>query len=183
MSSATTIAIVASTVIAAASTAYSAYAQSEAADEQAALQEEQARQEAAAGQSEAEKIRERGRRVAGTQAAALAASGVKLDDQGSGGALLTETKTLAEQDALAAITGGKNRASLLSGEANITRGKGQAALIAGGLNVASTLLGSANAFQRSTQNSKLATSMNNAQINNVNSLYTTKKPNVTLLGG
>jgi hypothetical protein len=178
MSSATTIAIVASTVIAAAGAAYSGYAASEAADEQAALQEKQAAMEAAAAQSEADKIREKGRRVAATQEAALAGSGVKLDDQGSGGALLSETKRLTEQDALAAIAGGNNRATLLKDEAGISRSRGNAALVSGALNTASTLIGGVNAYQKSTQNTKLADKINLS----TGSTYTSTKPKYTLLG-
>ena len=159
---------------------YSGLAQADAADEQAKLQDEQARQEQAAAQSEAEKIRDRGQRTAATQEAALAGSGVKLDGQGSGSALLTETKTLAEQDALAAITGGNNRAKLLNGEASISRGKGNAALISTGFNVGSTLLGGVNNFQKSQESSRLANDMNKKTLD-IGSTYTITKPKYTLL--
>lgn len=170
------------TVIAAGSAGYSAYAQNEAANKQADLQNEQAAQEKAAAVAEAGKIREKGVRIAASQEAALAGSGVKLDGQGSGGALLSETSRLAEQDALAAITGGNNRAKLLSGEADISRSKGQASLISGGLNVGSTLLGGYNKFQESKRSTAWADEMNSKTLN-IGSTYTHTKPRLTLLGG
>lgn len=166
---------IAATAISAAGSAYAAVSASEAADETAKLQEEQAKQEQVAAQSEADLIRKKGRRVAGTQAAALAASGVRLDGQGSGSALLTETKTLAEQDALAAITGGANRATLLNDEAKISKDKATSTLIAGGMNTASTLLGGASAYQRSKQPAAQALNVPKDQI-------TTSRPKLTLLG-
>lgn len=170
-------AAIVSAVVAVGGTAYSAVASADAADEQAKLQEEQAKQEQAAAQTEAEAIREKGQRVASSQNAALAASGVKLDDTGSSAALLTETKNLAEKDALAAITTGNNRATLLNAQANISRDKGTASLISGGLSAGSTLLGSANSFQKSTQGSKLA-----SQINLDTSKLYTSKTKYSLLG-
>lgn len=156
MSSATTIAIVAATVVAAASASYAGYAANDAAQEEADLKREQAEQERQAAATEAEKIRERGRRVAATQEAALAGSGVKLDGQGTGNELLAETGRLTEQDALAAITTGRNRASLLKGEAEIAKVRGQAALISGGLNTASSLIGGVASYQKSTQETRAA---------------------------
>jgi hypothetical protein len=150
---------IASIVASVGGTAYSAVQQDKAASKQADLQDEQAAQEKVAAEAEAAKIRDKGQRVAASQSAALAASGVKLDGQGSGGALLGETARLTESDALAAITGGNNRAKLLEGEASISRDKGNAALISGGLNAASTIIGGASAFQKSKENSKTATNL------------------------
>lgn len=182
MSSATTIAIVASAVVAAGSAVYSGVAASHAADKQAALQEEQAAMEQAAAEAEAAKIREKGQRVQAAQSATLAASGVKLDGQGSGGALLAETSRLAESDALAVITSGNNRAKLLEGEAEISKDRATSSLISGGLNATSTLLGGYNSYQKSTQNTQAAKSMNSKTLD-IGSTYTSTKPKYTLLGG
>jgi hypothetical protein len=157
-----TIVAIAAVAVSAGGAAYSAYSASEAAGEQADLQEKQAAMEKAAAETEANKIRDRGRRTQGAQEAALAASGVKLDGQGSSSALLSETTRLTESDALAVITGGNNRATLLKGEADISRGKGDAALISGGLNVASSLIGSYAAYQKSNQNSQQASLVRNS---------------------
>lgn len=171
---------IASTVLATGSAIYSGVQQSKAADKQAELQDQQAAMEKAAGEAEAAKIREKGVRLQATQNVALAGSGVKLDGQGSGGALLSETTRLAESDALAAITGGKNRATLLQGEAAISRDKGNAALISGGLNATSTLLGGYNSYQKAKQPGDSA-----AKINlDIGSKYAaSSKPKLTLLGG
>lgn len=180
MSSAITIAAVAAVAISAATAAYSAVSQADAADEQAKLQEEQAKQEKEYAQTEADKIRERGKRVAASQEASLAASGIKLDGQGTSSALLDETKTLAEQDALAAIKGGANRAKLLQGEASISRDKATSSLVAGGLNVGSTLIGGYNSYQKSTQGTKQADSYNMGT-NTLADKYNSNKSKLTLL--
>ncbi|KAB0665654.1 hypothetical protein F6V25_07995 [Oryzomonas japonica] len=172
-----TIIAIAATVASAGGAAYSAYSQSEAADEQAKLQEEQAAQEKAAAEAEAAKIREKGQRTAAAQEAALAGSGVKLDANGSGGALLAETDKLTEQDALAALTTGNNRAKLLEGEAAISRDKATSSLISGGFNVGSSLIGGYNSYQKSKSNTNLANSLN------ADTFYQRKAPKYTLLGG
>lgn len=159
MSSATTIAMVAATVIAAGSTAYSAYAASEAADEQAKLQEQQANMEMEAAKTEAEQIKEKGRRLKATQTAQLAGAGVKVDG-GTAGALLTETDRLSEQDALAALREGENRASLLRGGAKISRSQSQAALIGGALSTVGTVLGGVASYQKATASARAATTLN-----------------------
>jgi hypothetical protein len=159
MSSATTIALVASAVIAAGSTAYSAYAASEAADEQAKLQEQQANMEMEAAQKEAEQIKEKARRLKATQTAQLAGAGVKVDG-GTSGALLEETDRLSEQDALAALKEGKNRADLLRQGANISRGQSQASLIGGALGTAGTIMNGVASYQKATANARAANNIN-----------------------
>lgn len=159
MTSATTIAYVASAVIAAGSTAYSAYASAEAADEQAELQDKQARMEEEAAASEADAIREKSKRLKANQTAALAAAGVKLDDSTTSGAILQETDRLSEQDALAVLKEGSNRAALLRGEADITRGKATATRVAGGLNTAATIAGGISSYQKATSASRGATQL------------------------
>ena len=159
MSAATTIALVAATVIAAGSTAYSAYAASEAADEQAKLQEKQAAMEMEAAQSEADQLREKGRRLKAAQTAQLAGAGTKVDG-GTAGALLEETDRLSEQDALAALREGGNRAELLRGGARISRSQSQAALIGGALSTAGTIMGGVASYQKATAGARAATTLN-----------------------
>lgn len=148
-------AVAVSVAVSVAATAYSSVAQSEAADEAAAqqrkyaeLQNQQADQEVAASQSEAEIIRDKARRTQAAQAAALAASGVKLDGEGTGSALMGETTALAEKDALLALRTGSDKASLLRGQAGISNMKadsleGQATsyLVGGALSSASQIAG------------------------------------------
>jgi hypothetical protein len=159
MSSATTIALVASVVIAAGSTAYSAYAASEAADEQAKLQEQQAAMEMEAAQKEAEQIKEKARRLKATQTAQLAGAGTRVDG-GTAGALLEETDRLSEQDALAALREGENRASLLRGGANLSRSQSQASLIGGALGTVGTILGGVSSYQKATAAARAANNIN-----------------------
>lgn len=138
---------IAGLVIAAGSTAYSVHASNEAADEQSALQDKQAQMEKTAAEAEAGQIREKSRRVRAAQRAGLASAGVSLDG-GTPDALLAETTRLSEQDAMAALSGGANRASLLRDGADITRAQGNRAAIAGSINGAATLINGANALNK-----------------------------------
>lgn len=140
-------ALIVGAVMSAAGTAYSAYSQNEAGKDAAKLQNQQANMEREAAAAEASNVREKGKRLIGAQRAALAASGVKIDE-GSGDALQQETARLTEQDALAVLKGGANRASLLNGQANISKKNASSALVAGGLDVASTAASGAAAYQK-----------------------------------
>lgn len=135
-------------VLSVAGTAYNAYAQHEAASDQKKQLNQQAAMEREAAAAEAGNIREKGKRLIGAQRAALAASGVKIDE-GSGDALQQETARLTEQDALAVLKGGANRSSLLQGEAKAAGKRATSALVAGALDVGSTVASSAAAAKKS----------------------------------
>lgn len=134
-------------ILGAAGTAYGAYSQYEAGKDAAKLQNQQAAMEREAAGAEAANVREKGKRLIGAQRAALAASGVKIDE-GSGDALQQETARLTEQDALAVLKGGANRAGLLNAQAAISKKNANSALVAGGLDVASTAVSGAAAYQK-----------------------------------
>lgn len=131
-------ALIVGAVLSAAGTAYSAYSQHEAASDQKKLLNQQAAMERETAAAEAGNIREKGKRLIGAQRAALAASGVKIDE-GSGDALQQETSRLTEQDALAVLKGGANRSSLLQGEAKAAGKRATSALVSGALDVGSTV--------------------------------------------
>lgn len=139
MISTTTALLIATVAISAGGAAYSAVQSKKAADEQEDMLNEQARQEREAATAEAGKIGDRARRLMGSQRTALAASGVQLDDSGSGDILVDETQRLAEQDALAVLQEGSNRAGLLNMEARSAGRRGTAALVSGAFNVASSV--------------------------------------------
>lgn len=128
--------------LSAAGTAYGAYAQNKAARSEARLAQEQASMEQEAAGAEAANIRERGKRLIGAQRAALAASGVKIDE-GSGDALQSETRRLSEQDALAVLKEGHNRSSLLRGQAKIANQRATAATVGGVLSTTGELVNAA----------------------------------------
>lgn len=142
-----------------ASTVYSSVAASEAADKQAELQDKQAVMEREAAQSQAEIIRDKSRRTRAAQAAALAGSGVKLDG-GSGEALMNETGQLAERDALLTLKGGSDKASLLEGQASISRDQASNFLVGGALGAASSIAGGVSSYQKSQQNAAIADKLN-----------------------
>lgn len=152
--------LVVGTVIAAGSAAYQAYSASEAADEQEKVLNQQADMEKAAADSEAAQIREKGRRLKAAQTAQLAGAGVKIDDSGTAGAILQETDRLSEQDALAALREGENRASIIKGGAKVASGQSQAALIGGALGTAGTILGGVSSYQKATAGARTATTLN-----------------------
>lgn len=177
----TTVALVAATVAAVGSTAYSAYASAEAADEQAELQNKQAQMEEEAAATEAEAIREKAKRLRAGQIAALAASGVKLDDSTTSGAILDETDRLSEQDALAVMREGSNRAALLRGQADIARGTATATRISGALNTAATVASGISSYQRATASSRAATQLN--MDSSAQQFVTRTQPRYSLLNG
>lgn len=142
-----------------ASTVYSSVAQSEAADEQAALQEKQAQMERESAQAQADIIRDKANRTKAAQAAALAGSGVLLGG-GSGDALMSETSTLAEKDALLALKGGNDKAALLEGQASISRDQASNFLVGGALGAASSIAGGVASYQKSQQNAAIVDKLN-----------------------
>jgi hypothetical protein len=146
-------------VLSAAGTGYNIYAQQKAARKEEKALEEQARQEREAATTEAQNVREKGRRLLASQRASLAASGVKLDEGGTGEALQQETRTLTERDALAVLKGGGNRASLLTARADMAGDRGTAAAISGGLNFAADAVNTVGASNRATAPTRQATNI------------------------
>ena len=146
-------------VIGAAASGYSAYEQNKVAKKQEKMEKDQARMELDAAHTEAGNIRENARRVKAAQRAALAGSGVKLDDEGTGAALLAETDRLAEQDALAVLKEGANRSSLLRGQASISRSRGRQAIAAGVGDVAAGAVNAYGANRSASSGSRTALQM------------------------
>ena len=134
-------------VIAAAGTAYGAVSASEAAKKQEDLAKKQADMELAAAQREADAIHGKASRFKQLQIAALAGSGVQIESSGSGAEMLKETDRLAEQDALSALITGRNKSTILQGQADMWGDKATSSLVAGGLNTASTVMNSYNAYK------------------------------------
>jgi hypothetical protein len=177
MSGYTTAVVIAGVVISAASASYSAYVANDNAIDASKKADEQAAMEMKNSQDEAAKIREKGQRVQAAQASALAGSGITLDGQGSGQALIDETGKLAEQDALAVITGGAQRAKLLNMDSASYKKQGSSALVSGGMNVGSTLIGGYNQYQKAKQPSTVA---QNYELGTTK--LTTQKTKYSLLG-
>ena len=143
-------------VVAVAATAYSIYSSETAANEQEKALKKQAKLEKAAAKTEADNIREKGRRIAATQEASLSAAGVRLDDTGTSQALLTETTNLAEKDALAVLTTGANRAGLLQFQADAAASRGTSQAISSGLNFLSSSIGNYSKYQQSLRDTAMA---------------------------
>jgi len=160
------------------STIYGAVAAKDAADEQAALQDKQAQMELEAAQAEAGQIREKARRLKASQRAGLASAGVALDG-GTPDALLDETTRLSEQDAMAALSGGTNRAALLKDSASISRSKGNSALISGGLSAAGNFVSGLSSINKAgVNNKKTDLELNSGAL----ALTKTSRPKYSLLG-
>ena len=100
--------------------------------------ERQAKAEQEAAEAEAAKIKDRAERLKASQEASLASSGVKLSTDGTAGALLNETDRLAEQDALAVLQSGQNRANTLRAQGDQAYRTGVNNAFATGLNAVST---------------------------------------------
>jgi len=133
--------------LSAAGTAYNAYQDYKAGKADEKLANEQARLESEAAAAEAGNIREKGRRLLASQRASLAGAGVKIDE-GSGDALQKETTRLTEQDALAVLKEGANRASLLRQQGKAAGQAATASLVSGALDVGSTVVSAANKYNR-----------------------------------
>lgn len=125
-----TIAAVSST----AGAAYGAYASYETGRAGKVAAERQAQAEREAADAEAAQIRDRAERLKASQIASLAGSGVKITGDGTEGALLSETDRLAEQDALAALTSGRNRANTLLAQGNAAYRSGINGMVSNTLN-------------------------------------------------
>lgn len=182
----TSILIGAGLALSAGGTLYSGIQASNNADKQADLQDKQAAMELEAAQAEAGQIREKARRVKATQRAGLVASGVSLEDGGSPDAILAETTRLSEQDAMAALAGGTNRAALLNDSAGITRSKGDAAELSGFLNAGATLVGGANELNKAGQKGRMASKIGGTDLElsaGAQKFATASRPKYSLLGG
>jgi len=169
--------LVAGSIIGIGGTAYQAYSGYQQGKKEKRLLNEQAAQEREAAAAEAADVREKGRRLLASQRAALAASGVNVDE-GTGDALQTETQRLTEQDALAVLKGGANRSSLLQARGKIAGQRADASLISGALNVGAQAVTAGDKYSRAkkavTQNSLDESSQSFARRN---------RPRYSLLGG
>lgn len=145
-------------ILSAASAAASAYSQRKAAKEEEKLAREQSRMEQEAAETEASNVRQRGARLLASQRAALAASGVKIDE-GTGDTLQKETARLTEQDALAVLKGGANRAALLKGQADMAGDRAKAAVVGGVLDTAATAVSGYGKVKQAQRAGELATQM------------------------
>jgi hypothetical protein len=106
------------------------------------MQELQALDASQRGAAEAATKRDRARKISGSQAANMAASGVRIDS-GTPLALLTETAGLGDLDALTSLNNAQREGWGYKGQATLDRYQGKAAGRAGVLNSAGTLLGGA----------------------------------------
>lgn len=98
------------------------------------------------GADQAAIVRDRARRVAGTQTEGAAMSGVEVNS-GTPLALLTETAGLGELDAMRTLNNAKREAWGLSAQSELDAFSGRAAGRAGTLNAGGTLLtGAANSY-------------------------------------
>jgi hypothetical protein len=170
--------MIAGAVVAAGGTAYSTYSSMETADEMQDLANQQATKEEDYAQKEADEIREKARRLKASQNAALAASGIKLDE-GTAGTIVQETDRLSEQDALAAIKEGKDRASLIRAQGRIDAGSRTSSGIATALGGASSVLGSVTSYRKATEGSRTAGLVNI----DTDKIYKRTAPKYSLLSG
>jgi len=131
--------MVAMAAVGAGTAIYSANQQSEMADYQAEQAQADANAEKSAAEVHAEKIRKMARIQAGEATASLAGSGV---DVGEGTALNINKDIYgrAEEDAVTAIFGGKDRAARGYADASMSRMRGDSAQTAGYLNATSSVL-------------------------------------------
>lgn len=134
----------------AAYSAYSTYESGKAQNEYAQYEMNQAaadaKAEEGASKVEADRIRKMGRQAIGEQNAAIAASGAQLGSAGSL-ALNREIYRGAEEDAVFALLGGKDRAQRLNAQGQLTGAKGKAAKSAATSSAFSTLMqGTAQAY-------------------------------------
>lgn len=140
--------IVASTVIAAGSAVYGGIQQSNAADAQAKLADQQAREEADAARAQAEAIRSADKYKRGQARAALAASGVQVD-QGTAVQIDQNIAQNTEQDAFSTLLTGQRRANASQNEASAYRSQASGDLVAGALNGTNSLLSSGTNYYKS----------------------------------
>lgn len=112
-------------------------AQKRAADAQAREYENQAAAAQVAATEEAKRIRKAGERTAGAARAALAASGIVVDE-GTGVNINEDIYRNSEQDAFNTLLTGKNRAGSMQRSAAQSRASGKNAVTASLLGAAST---------------------------------------------
>ena len=87
----------------------------------------------------------------------MAAAGVKLD--GSGGSadtILEETDRLSEQDAMAALREGRERAAIVRDQGNLTAGNYRSRAVAESLNGVSSMIGQVNSYRSATAGTRFA---------------------------
>lgn len=174
-----TLTLIAGTMLSVASTAYSAYSQEKAGDKAKDAANLRADQELEAAGKDAANIREKAARLKGQQSAALAASGVSLGT-GSADVILGETERLSEQDALAVLKEGGQRADLIRSQGQLTSDNYTSKAIATALGGASSILGGVTSYQEATKGARTA---KNIDLNTDKALATRKTPTYSLLGG
>lgn len=116
--------------------------QGDVADENARRMRMEAADAEVRGGMDADRVRRQGKAVAGQQAAAAAASGVRIDS-GSALDILTETAELSERDAMVVANNAKRQAYGYRTAAADSRSQGAMARRAGTFGAGSTILGSA----------------------------------------
>jgi hypothetical protein len=130
-------------IISAAGAAYSGHKAMIAGKDAKSAANDAARGEEEAAAAEAASIRDRAQRVKATQRAALAGAGVKLGEAGTGAEILGETDRLSEQDALAVLKEGANRAALLRKQGDQAAATGRSQATASGMNAAGSAVNGA----------------------------------------
>ena len=137
-------------VIAAGVSAYGSYeagqSQKEAAEYNAEVQHQAAKAEIQSGNIKAQEMRDKARRIAGTQAATFGASGLDTTS-GTASDILSETRMFGELDALRAINNAESAAYGLKAQSELDLFQGRAAARGGALSAGGTLLaGASNAY-------------------------------------
>lgn len=133
-------------IIAAGVSAYGSYesgqSQKEAAEYNAEVQRNAAKAEIQSGNIKAQEMRDKARRIAGTQAATFGAAGLDTTS-GTPSDIITETRMFGELDALRAINNAESAAYGLKAQSELDLFQGRAAARGGMLTAGGTLLAGA----------------------------------------
>ena len=126
--------------------AYGSYeagqSQKEAAEYNAEVQHQAAKAEIQSGNIKAQEMRDKARRIAGTQAATFGASGLDTTS-GTASDIISETRMFGELDALRAINNAERSAWGLNSQSELDLFQGRAAARGGMLSAGGTLLAGA----------------------------------------
>lgn len=133
-------------IIAAGVSAYGSYesgqSQKEAAEYNAEVQRNAAKAEIQSGNIKAQEMRDKARKIAGTQAATFGAAGLDTTS-GTASDILSETRMFGELDALRAINNAESAAYGLKAQSELDLFQGRAAARGGMLTAGGTLLAGA----------------------------------------
>lgn len=171
--------MIAGLIISAASAGYSAYQQERAGDKAENMANLRGQQEVEAARKDAANIREKAARLKSMQSAALAAGGVTLG-AGSADVILGETDRLSEQDALAALKEGGQRAEIIKAQGQLTSDNYTSQAVATTLGGVSTVLGGLTSYREATKGARAA---KETDLNVDKALASRKTPAYSLLGG